>query len=380
LQAKLTSLQSNYATLFATTQRGALNTLTVIEPASRPVRPVGPNKASTIALAGAVGFVLAASAAYLLEYLDDSVKTPDEVTQLTGLPTLSGIARIQEEAGQKLITHTHPRSPISEAFRVLRTGIQFSSLDKPNRLLLVTSPNPSEGKSTLAANLATVVAQAGNNVLLIDADLRRPTQHKVFGLSDKHGLTSLLLEMSMNGQNENVSALLSNHVQKTPINGLNVMTSGPIPPNPSELLGSAKMKGLLDILESNFDIVIIDSPPILAVTDAVVLSTQTDGLLLVIDADKTRRGALKQSVDRLREVNANIIGVALNRLSLKSDGYRYYYYYESSQYYMEDSDNGKSPNGKSLNGKSANGSSPNGSVKKGLLGRWRKEASHETEH
>lgn len=379
LQAKQTSLQATFSTLVANTQRGATNSLAIIEPAARPGQPVGPNKVATIALAGAVGFVLAASAAYLLEYMDDTVKTPDDVSQLTALPTLTGIASIAEEQGQKLITHMRPRSPISEAFRVLRTGIQFSSLDKPNRILLVTSPNPSEGKSTLAANLAVVIAQAGNNVLLIDADLRRPTQHKLFDLSDRHGLTSLLLEMSMNGRDDNLNNLLSGHLQKTPVSGLNVLSSGAIPPNPSELLGSATMRSLLNFLKTKYDFVVIDSPPILAVTDAVVLSTETDGLVLVIDADNTRRGALKQSVARLREVNANIIGVALNRLSLKSDGYRYYYYYESSHYYTED---GKSPNGKSPNGKSANGSngtSPNGKVRKGIMGRFRKEATAEAE-
>jgi capsular exopolysaccharide synthesis family protein len=344
LSGKLTSLQANFSSLLTNTNRGALNTLTVIEPAGLPSRPVGPDKVATVMLAGLVGLVLASVAAYLLEYLDDTIKTPDNVQAIAKLPSLAGIARIKGD-GNHLITLSQPRSPISEAFRVLRTGIQFSSVDKPNRTLLITSASPSEGKSTMAANLAVVMAQAGNNVLLIDADLRRPAQHQLFNLSDRHGLTSLLLELNLSGQNGDSATILNNHLQKTPIEGLRVLSCGPKPPNPSELLGSTKMRSLLETLSSRFDVVIVDSPPVLAVTDAVVLSAEVDGVVLVIDADKTRRGPLKQAVSRLVEANAHIIGVVLNRLSLKSEGYRYYYYYENSRYYVDDevaaSSNGK---------------------------------------
>jgi capsular exopolysaccharide synthesis family protein len=372
LQSKLTTLQTSYATLLTNSNRGALNQLTVIESAGLPRRPIGPNKVATVALASLIGLVLAIGAAYLLEYLDDTIKTPDDVQELTGLPTLAGIARIKGEAQNRLPAMSQPRSPVAEAFRVLRTAIQFSSVDRPSRTLLITSPSPSEGKSTIAANLAVVIAQAGHNVLLVDADLRRPTQQSIFSLSDRHGLTDLLLELNGNSQNgEGSAALLNSRLQPTAVEGLRLLSCGARPPNPSELLGSTKMRRLLAALASQFDVVIVDSPPILAVTDAVVLSAVVDGVVLVIDADETRRGPLQQAVSRLREANAHITGVVLNRLSLKSEGYRYYYSAESARYYTgEDGGEEKAP-------VSANG---NGKARKGLIGRQRtREVAAESE-
>jgi non-specific protein-tyrosine kinase len=338
LQQKRNTLQSNYADLLANTQRGAVNSLEIIESATLPTVPVGPNRLMTILTAAAIGFVLAAGAAYLLEYLDDTIKTPDDIKRVSDLPTLAGIARIKVEDGESpLVTQRQPRSPTSEAFRVLRTGVQFSNIDEQGGSLLVTSANPSEGKSVTAANLAVVMAQAGGSVLLVDADLRRPTQHKIFELSKNQGLTNVLLEMDLADDGGKLHSLLQQMAQPTGTKGLSVLTSGPIPPNPSELLGSAKMKKLLATLGEHYDFVIVDSPPVLAVTDAVVLGTQADGALLVTDSGRTRRNQLKQSVDSLREVNAHLIGVTLNRLTPKSDGYYYYYYYRDSYYNREPS-------------------------------------------
>ena len=217
LQAKLTTLQSNYAGLLINTQQGALNTLTVIEAATAV--QVGPNVIMTILTSAAIGLVLAAGAAYLLEYLDNSIKSPDDVKRLTGLPTLAGIAAFRgDRYREKLITISHPRSPVSEAYRSLRTGIQFSTIDRPgNTTLMVTSPNPTEGKSVTVANLAVVFAQAGHKVLLIDADLRRPVQHRIFQVPNARGLTSYLLESHANHTHEQLRDLT---IQKTGIEGL----------------------------------------------------------------------------------------------------------------------------------------------------------------
>jgi polysaccharide biosynthesis transport protein len=354
LQAKLTSMQANYAALLANTEEGALNTLTIIDPARLPTSPVGPNRSLSVLLAAVMGFGVAAAAAYLLDYLDDTVKTPQDVEGVSGLPTLAGIARMKSENGSyELITSKHPRSPISEAYRVLRTGIQFSDVDKLHKTLLISSPSPVEGKSITAANLAVVMAQAGHNVLLIDADLRRPVQHKIFSLNKNQGLTNLLLpsDLDLEKPSPELTGHLEQFLQKTTEPGISVLTSGPIPPNPSELLGSYKMKKLLRILATMFDIILLDSPPVLAVTDAVVLSTRVDGVVFVVNAGTTRRNQLKLGAERLREVNANLIGVVLNRLTPKSEGYYYYYYYQKSHYLEEpDGKQGQPPAG-SKNGR-----------------------------
>ena len=337
LQSSLAQLESNYARLVSGTERGARNSLAVIEPATLSTSPLPNNNRNTILTAAAIGLVLAASAAYLLEYLDDSVKTPNQVAQLTDLPVLSGIAFSQTNNG--LVTVKLPRAPASEAYRVLRTGIQYSSIDRPSHTLLVTSATPGEGKTTTAANLAVVMAQAGNRVLLIDSDLRRPTLHRLFDLPNRRGLTSLLLELESTNTKE-LTETEHRTAQDTQIEGLQLLTSGPLPPNPSELLGSGKMKKLLSVLTKRYDFVILDSPPVLSVTDAAVLSTRVDGTLVVVRANKTRRGMVRQTAALLREVNANLVGTILNALPQNSEGYRTYYHYQRS-YYQEDEVNPK---------------------------------------
>jgi len=205
LQAKRNTLQSNYANLLANTRQGAINTLNIIEPAT--VSKIGLNRWTTVMVATAIGVSLAVGAAYLLEFLDDTISTQEEIERVTGLPTLAGIARIDgETSDEKLVAFNQPRSPVSEAYRVLRTGIQFSSVDKPDRaVLMTTSASPSEGKSLTVANLAIVMAQAGHKVLVIDADLRRPVQHKMFGLNQNQGITSFMLEFNIGGGDARVS-------------------------------------------------------------------------------------------------------------------------------------------------------------------------------
>jgi non-specific protein-tyrosine kinase len=334
LQSKLTTLQANYANLLANTTQGAINTLSTIEESSLPTLPIGPNTFTIVALAVAIGFTMAVAAAYLLEYLDDSVATAEDVTRITGLATLAGIAKIDDaNDANKLIAITQPRSPTTEAYRVLRTGIQFSSVDRPDKAsLMVTSANPAEGKSVTVANLAIVMAQAGHNVLVVDGDLRRPVQHKLFGLRNKSGLTRLLLELNIEGSQNEILVPILRAVQPTAIDGLHVLTSGPIPPNPSELLGSIKMQLAIKSVTEHFNYVIIDSPPVLAVTDAIVLSQCTDGVLLVVDAGNTRKPQLEQAIERLQSGSTHMIGVLLNRLTPRTDDYYSYYNYQSSYY------------------------------------------------
>ncbi|MCA9994246.1 MAG: polysaccharide biosynthesis tyrosine autokinase [Anaerolineales bacterium] len=339
LETKLDTLQSNYAALLTSTEKGAINSLSIMEPATIPAIPIGPDTLMTIIAAAAIGLSLAGGAAYLLEYLDDTLKTPEDVEHVVRLPTLAGIATVKSSKdGERppLITVSHPRSPISEAYRTLRTGILFANVDKKCRSILVTSANPGEGKSVTAANLSIVMAQAGHNVLLIDADLRRPVQHKIFELSKNNGLTDLLLAFDATNKDEATDKLLKDAIKQTGQPGLFVLTCGAVPPNPSELVGSTKMRVLLDRMLTQFDYVIFDTPPCLAVTDAVVLSTIVDGSLLVSHAGRTRRNQIKQTVERLQEVQANILGLTLNRLTARTGGYYYYYYYNKNSYYTDD--------------------------------------------
>jgi polysaccharide biosynthesis transport protein len=335
LEGNVRRLEANFASLLATTNRGAANTLRVVEEA-QPGWPVNPYSIATIMTAASIGLVLAAGAAYVLEYMDDTVKTPYHVTKLTGLSVLAGI--VEMDKGEGLVTVKRPRAPVSEAFRVLRTGIQYSSVDNPNRTLLIAGATPREGKSTTAANLAVVMAQAGNRVLLVDADLRRPRMHRLFDLPNRRGLTSLLLELDTAQREEEAKILTREMVQATQVDGLQLLTSGPVPPNPSEMLGSKKMKKLLDILADQYDFLILDSPPILSVTDAAVLSTQVDGTLLVVRAYKARRNSIRQARELLQEVNANVLGSVLNAIPPKSEGYRFYYYYQDTYYQKDELD------------------------------------------
>lgn len=327
LETKLNTLQSNYTSLLANTQQGATNTLSLYEPAQSAFR-IDSDVLLTVLASAAIGFVLGASAAYLLEFLDDTVKTPTDIEQLSDMPTLASIGRSKVSGNSADVeTIKHPRSPISESYRALRTSIRFSGIDTDNKTILLTSPNPAEGKSTTTANLGVVMAQAGYKVLIVDADLRRPTQHKRFGLSSARGLTNLLLDLDGDESTQDIDSLLVESIQPTTEDKLFLLTSGPIPPNPSELLGSVRMKSLLSLLTERYDYVLVDSSPVLAVTDAVVLSVQVDSVVLVVTANRTRRNHLKRALDKMHEVNAHLIGVTLNRIGSGDRGsYGYYSY------------------------------------------------------
>lgn len=331
LQSKLTTLQDNYARLLSNTREGAINTLHIIEHATLPEEPVNANRLMTLLLGAAVGLVLSTGAAYLMEYMDDTLKTPDEISQVLDLPVIGFIAEIPTARGngEGAIVAEQPRSPIAEAYRSLRTNLEFAGVDRPLRTILITSPNPTDGKTTVAANLSVMIAQGGKKTLLVDADLRRPRVHSLLGVANRSGLTDIF------------RGRLAVPEAAQPWDGvddLQVLASGGLPPNPAELLGSAKMDQILEEAQEAVDVVVIDSPPFL-VSDASVLAAKVDGVLLVIRPGRTNATAAKAMLEQFRRADARIVGVVLNRIprggGLFYGGYRYYYapYYDSDDYY-----------------------------------------------
>lgn len=218
----------------------------------------------------------------------------------------------------KLICLYDPQSPIAEAYRTLRTNIQYAGVNKEIKSLMVTSAGPEEGKTTTIANLAVAVAQTDKKVLLIDGDLRKPNIHRSFQVSNRVGLTNLLIRQ----------AQLDYVIQKMPGIELYLLTSGPVPPNPAELLGSQRMKELLEELKAQYDMVLIDTPPLLAVTDAQLLASYVDGVLLVLGSGKVLRDHAKKAKALLDHVGANVVGAVLNKKQMDSESYYYYYYEE----------------------------------------------------
>lgn len=229
---------------------------------------------------------------------------------------------------ESLVTLLDPRSPVAEAYRTLRTNIQFSSLEKPVRTLLVTSPRPNEDKSVAVANLAVAFAQAGSRVILVDADLRRPALHLLFNISNEQGLTSSLLSAGggnpINGKGKAMGyASTELPLVQTSVANLRVLPSGPLPPNPAELLSSALMRDLIERLRDEADYVLFDAPPVLAVTDASVLATRLDAALLVLKAGRTTRDEAREAKEQLEKVHANLLGTILNNASHSRSHYGY---------------------------------------------------------
>jgi capsular exopolysaccharide synthesis family protein len=223
------------------------------------------------------------------------------------------------EAG--LVAYAEPKSAAAEAYRTLRTNITFASPDKPVHVIMATSTSPDDGKSTTIANLAITFAASGASTMLVDGDLRRPHLHTIFGLPNEQGLTTMVVEMARvaTGGTEPTIPL-----QNTQVANLQVLTSGPVPPNPAEILSSQRMTELLEMLRGKADYVLIDTPPIIAVTDAAVLASRVDGVLLVVNAGKTKRELAIKARDMLKQVNANVIGVVLNNAQVDKSAYAYY--------------------------------------------------------
>ncbi len=318
-------------------EAGQSKNVSIIDEAIEPVAPVSPNKKMNFALGALIGLGLGIGLTFLKEYFDNSIKSIDEVEKygfnlLGTIPTIerdrlerkleSKWESLEFDEGRKiesrLITHLDPKSPISEAYRTLRTNIQFSKVENSLKTILVTSSGPKEGKSTTVANLAITFAQMGSRVLLVDTDLRRPVIHSIFGLEKDIGVTNYMMGASPYEQ----------IFKKTFLENLKVVTSGILPPNPSELLGSQKMEQLIEKFKKDFEIILFDSPPVIAVTDAAILSTKLDATFVVISAGHTNRDAVRRAKSLLDNVNARLIGALLNNVNVQSNyGSTYYYYY-----------------------------------------------------
>jgi len=309
-----------------------------IEEAAVPSSPVRPQPINNTLLSGVIGAMLMAGIAFLIEYLDDTIRTPDDVERVLGMPVIGYIADMQSPKNQDeyLYVTRQPRSPVSEAFRSLRVNLEYAGVDKPLRTILVTSPGPGEGKTTVSANLAAIIAQAGKSTLLLDADLRRPRVHKILGTNNRVGLSDLFRERL------NIQAVRNNW------NGskeMTVITSGGLPPNPAELLGSERMDFILGELSGLVDVVVIDSPPTV-VTDAQILAPKVDGILLVIQPGHTHADLARATREQFERAGGRMLGVVFNRIprnrSQYYGGYRYYspYYYAEGYYHYASKDSG----------------------------------------
>ena len=298
----------------------------IVDKAELPTGPYKPNKPLNLLLAAVLGLFLGVGLAFFFEYLDNTVKTTEDVEQFIRLPSFGMVPQISYERRKRLergasspvelITHGHPKSMLSEAYRSIRTSILLSFSEKPPKRILITSPNPAEGKTTTAINTAIALSQTGAQVLILDTDMRKPRIHKIFNEENGVGLSNFL----------SGHADLESVIKKTEIPNLYYIPSGPIPPNPSELIGSNLFKGMMESLGEKFDHIIFDSPPVLGFADSIILSTSVDGIILVVLGGKTPRETLQRAKEVLYQVNAKILGVVINRVDIRRSDYGYYYY------------------------------------------------------
>ncbi len=268
VEARVEKWQQSYADLSALiTRQDSGSYLSILAPAQLPSKPISPNVQLYLIIAAMLGLIISGAIIFAIEYLDETVKDANDAQTQLNVPTLGTITRIQDikRPADQVVTITQPRSPISEAYRVLRTNLRFSGIENPNGALLVTSSGPGEGKSTTAANLATTIAQSGKRVILLDCDLRRPSLQNLFNVSNDVGLTDLFLDDAPE---------LDRVLKPTAIPGLRLLTTGTIPPNPSEILDSKRMTDILSALRSQSDMVVIDSSPALLVADASILGSR----------------------------------------------------------------------------------------------------------
>ncbi len=328
------------------------NNISIVDYAIAPDSPIGPNRLRTVSIALFLSLGLGVGFALFLEYLDDTVHSTDEVERLLHLPALAvipsvnaaarhrmlaaGPAALQKRNGtqstnRELLLNADGRSPLAEAYRHLRTSVLLSTAGRSPRSLLVTSSLPGEGKTTTAVNTAISLAQTGASVVIVDADMRRPRLRSIFDLADRPGLSSIL---SSDVNEEHMLQL----VTKDEATGLNLLTSGPIPPNPAELIGSDQMRKLLAMLQNRFTHVVVDSPPVSSFTDGVLISSMVDGVLLVVHGGKSSRHVVRRSRQLLQDVGAKIFGVVLNNISLQPHDYYYYQRYYNQQHYKSDTE------------------------------------------
>ena len=320
LQNIIFELERNYASLldFADSSRSN-NYIAIIDEAQASNSPVSPNVQLNLMIATVIGLAIGIILAFFLEHLDDTIKMSDDLGQMFGLTPLGAVRDTKYKGYEDtLVTAKSRFSPESEAYRMIRSNIQFMSVDSPNKAIMVTSAARGEGKSSTLANLGVVMAQAGLKTVIVDTDLRRPVQHEIFGLPNNNGLTELLRKSDLN-----VVDLLSN----THVPGLQVLTSGILPPNPSELLGTQRMQQVMEELSAEVDMVLYDSPPAVVVADAAIMAKYVDGTVLVVEVGETRRDVLRQALFNLTQAGATMYGVVLNRVSKKKHSYYYQGYY-----------------------------------------------------
>ena len=318
----------------------------ILDKARRSTSPISPNHKKDILTGIILSLILSAFIIFLIEFMDNSIRTIAHIenlnlTVLGVIPAISGTEKKQKLLSfalsrnknkknskkiiRRLITRENPRSPVSEAYRSLRTSMLYNDIDQSTKSILVSSAGPGEGKTTTVANMAITYANLGKKTLLIDTDLRRPVVHKVFDSSKEPGITNYLA-----GLEQDFNSL----VKKTDIDNLYIVTSGVIPPNPSELLGSEKMSKLIKNLEKEWDIILFDSPPLVAVTDATMVSKEIDSIIIVVKVGQTDRGAFEHTIQSLKNVNAPLSGIVLNAVTQKNTyGSYYYYYYQYYNYY-----------------------------------------------
>lgn len=295
---------------------GSEATTRILEEAYVPVVPIRPQKAQQVALAMVMGLMLGIGFAFLQEFLDDRVNSSEDIQRVVALPTLGMVPTIGEGTNCLLIGQD-AFSPVTESYRSLRTSVQYSALDKKVHLIGVTSAHPGEGKSVTSANLAIAMALQGKRVILVDADLRRPSTHRLFGVESEPGLTSVLAG----------ELTLDEALRKTAIEDLQILTSGPLPPNPPELLNSQVMLDLMEELKTQADVIIFDTPPVVPVTDAQVLGSYLDGMILVVESGQARKAAVKHARELLDRTHVRILGVVLNKIDQSGKGYYYQYYH-----------------------------------------------------
>ncbi len=329
-------------------EAGKMSNIRIVDPAIAPTNPVKPKKKMNLLLGMFLGLGLGIGIAFVRDYLDHSVRTTEDLQKM-GLSTISIIPEIDvktaleraktesngrsDEASlqSRMISYYDPKSSVAEAYRGLRTNIQFMNPDKPIHSLVISSPGPGDGKSTTVINIAITFANLGKKTILIDCDLRKPILHKVFNISRNPGLTDVMK-----------SETSIDIIRQTEIPNLDIITSGDIPPNPSEILASQKLKNFLTKVSENYDIVLLDSPPIIAVTDAIILSKITDAIILVVKANSTDLRIVERSIDQLSQVNCILAGAVLNGINVSGRYDSYYYYYRYYHYYSDGSKQQKS--------------------------------------
>jgi succinoglycan biosynthesis transport protein ExoP len=325
LTTEVTQMRGSYATLLKSyedlrlAEAQSASNLIQVAPATPPTDPVRPRTLLNTLLAAIVGGMLAVGGVFVIEYLDDSVKSKDDVTHRLGLPVIGTLVKFPENGGEVPYVALHPRSPVAESFRALRSNISFAAVDKPIHRLMVTSPGPRVGKSTVAVNLAVAFAQSGRRVALLDADLRRPRLHHNLGLSNQQGLSDLFVSDSLN---------LDGRLQATAYDHLWALTSGKLPPNPAELLASERMAAILDLLGEEVDLIVVDAPPAVVVTDPVVLGPRMDGILMVLEPGKTKLAAAQQALEEFQRSGSRVIGVVFNNVPQRRAGYYGAYQYQ----------------------------------------------------